>query len=262
MAPAKTTGASNSMSERERAELKLFLRTLGRAGPIVVGLSLTLLSAGCLLPMMVVQLGGSVAALLVPVALGFAGWTLSALLSRANYRFQNSHYKVLWDRVQDRVRRFERAYRKSPRVLKETLSETPDSVHRLVDAMYLALLRADAVRHMLEGLEPWDAPVRGMRFEPPALDEQARTLYDLARKSRSDYREQYQKMLAGVERTEAQVDLLVSSLDNLRLRLLDHRVTGSKVEMPSDELIESLQRHQSELTALEKAVDEVDLLTR
>ncbi len=250
------------MSERERAELKLFLRTLGRPGPIVLGLALTLLPASCIVPMMAVQMGGSIVALLVPLALGFSGWTLSALLSRGNYRFRSLHYKELWDRVQDRVRRFERAYRKSPRVLKQTLSETPDSVHRLVDAMYLALLRADAVRHMLEGLEPRDVPVRGIRIEPPALDEQARTLYDLARKSRSDYREQYQRMLAGVERTEAQVDLLVSSLDNLRLRLLDHRVTGAKVEMPSDELIQSLQRHQSELTALEKAVDEVDLLTR
>ena len=250
------------MSERDWAELKLFLRTLGRAGPIAIGVALTLIPASCILPIAAAQAWGSLASLFIPLALGVAGWTLSALISRGNYRFRNVHYKNLWAKLQDRVRRFEGAYRKSPRILRQTLAETPGSVHRLVDAMYLALLRADAVRHTLEGLEPKDTPVRGMRMDPPALDEQAKNIYDLARQSRSDYREQYQKMLAGVERTEAQVDLLISSLDNLRLRLLDHRVTGAKVEMPSDELIQNLQRHQSELTALQKAVDEVDLLTR
>jgi len=189
---------------------------------------------------------------------GVTAWLISADHLKDQYRFDFAPYGHLWKTVTDRFVRFERAYGRSPRVVKETLSDTPDSIRRLMDSIYMALRRADQVRTLVAESEPHVGMFLPSLDVPQAMDEQAQVLYGVAQRNKEDYRRHYQKLMGGVERTEAQVAVLVSSLDSLRLKMLDYRVTGGKVEMHSSDLLSRLESYRTEFHALEKAVDEIE----
>ncbi len=187
---------------------------------------------------------------------GLAGWVIAAYLQRERFRFRLLKYGHLWTTIADRMTRFENAYRGSPKIVKDTLSDTPSSIRRVVDSIYMALRRADSVRGLIDESEKniSQMPMASV----PAVDSQAQSLYDLAQKNQDEYRQHYQKLMAGVERTEAQTAVLISALDSLRLKMLDYRVTGGKVEMPSSDLVTHLEAYKTEFAALEKAVEEVE----
>jgi hypothetical protein len=242
------------MTDRAKDEVRLLARTFFRAGPIgaaAIGLIVPL-------PFVVWFAVHDPGWWLVPIGACAVSWTMAALSARKRFRFRHPAYASLWDCIQDRLERFDRAYGHSPRIVRENLSGTPESVHRIGDSMYLALRRADSVRALIEENEPRDMPNLS-RSEPiAAADAKARDLYGLALRNREEYREHYQKLMGGVERTEAQAAVLISSLDSLRLKMLDYRVTGGKIEMPEDDLLPQLQAYRDEFRALEQAVDEVE----
>jgi hypothetical protein len=258
------------MTDRQKSEFGLFARTLFRSGPI--GWGMLGLMIGLLFALPLLRFGDALGGVLsVAASIGVASWFTSAWYSRGSYRFRHTLYPPLWRSLCDRVSRFDKAYARSPRAVKEALSETPASVRRLLDSMYMAMLRADAVRSLLRESEPAETAMFG--FTPPpfptmqappevlrAADPQARSLYGIAEKNQEEYRRHYQKLMAGVERTEAQAAVMNTALDSLRIKMLDYRVTGGKVEMPSSELVSRLGAYQSEFAALEKAVDEVETL--
>lgn len=245
------------MTDRGKADMKLFFRTLLRQKPIVTGLAWFFVPIACF------SVGGGPNQglspfLFLPFVAGLTAWCVTADSLKERYRFKYANYGHLWHSLNDRQQRFEVAYKRSPRVVKQTLSDTPESIRRIIDTMYMALQRADAVRTMISDSEPISPPFHLPFDSPSAHDEHAQVLYGIAERNKEEYRQHFRKLMGGVERTEAQVAVLLSSLDSLRLKMLDYRVTGGKVEMASSDLLSRLEGYRTEFQALEKAMDEVE----
>ena len=108
------------------------------------------------------------------------------------------------------------------------------------------------------------ATERGMLNQPPTWtassnDPQSRELYRLADKNIAEYRAQYAGVMAGVQRTEAQSAVFMTTLDTLRMKMIGYRLVGRSPEMASQEFLEALAEARMQLQSIDTALEELDL---
>ncbi|MEZ0327700.1 MAG: hypothetical protein ACAH95_17525 [Fimbriimonas sp.] len=173
-------------------------------------------------------------------------------------RFINRRMKALWDGCQDRMIRFEEVLKKTKKDKIADFNEMPSTIRSVAQSVYIALRRADIVSHEVMQSE------KGMLDKPPVWkpsthDAQSQELYRIADKNIAEYRQQFAGVMAGVQRTEAQSAVFMTTLDTLRMKMIGYRLVGRKPEMASQDFLEALAEARAQLQSIDTALEELDL---
>jgi hypothetical protein len=154
--------------------------------------------------------------------------------------------------------RFEEVLRRMRKAQLAELREMPKTIRGLSKSLYAALRRADIIAQEVEATES------GMLSRPPvwqasSRDAQSNELYRIADKNIAEYRSHFAGVMAGVQRTEAQSAVFMTTLDTLRMKLIGYRLVGRSPEMQSQEFLEALAEARAQLQAIDTALEELDL---
>jgi hypothetical protein len=103
-----------------------------------------------------------------------------------------------------------------------------------------------------------------MLAQPPvwqaaAHDPQSKELYRIADKNIAEYRSHFAGVMAGVQRTEAQSAVFMTTLDTLRMKMIGYRLVGRSPELGSSEFLDALAEARAQLEAIDTALEELDL---
>src|SRR5579862_5205028 len=189
------------------------------------------------------------------VATAHSGFAWSASVKR---RFINKRYAALWNGCQDRLKRFEEVLKKLRREQVAELSEMPKTIRRVADSLYMALRRSDMIAHEVHSSE------QGLYASPqvwtaPSQDPQSKELYKIADRNIAEYKQRFEAVMAGVQRTEAQSAVYMTTLDTLRMKMLGYRLVGKSPEMSSHDFLEALTEAKLQLKAIDSALEELEL---
>ncbi|AIE85740.1 hypothetical protein [Fimbriimonas ginsengisoli] len=187
------------------------------------------------------------------LSLGIVSWNAAQ-----TKRFHDRRMAALWQGCHDRLMRLEEVLKKMRRDQIADLREMPQTMRSVAQTLYRALRRADMVSHEVMSTE------RGMLNQPPAWsagsnDPQSRELYRLADKNIAEYRTHFAGVMAGVQRTEAQSAVFMTTLDTLRMKIIGYRLVGRSPEMASQEFLEALAEARMQLQSIDTALEELDL---
>lgn len=182
----------------------------------------------------------------------------SAHKSSLKKRFINRKFQLLWEACKDRLERFHDAMAESSKRGVPELQDLPKSVTQVGDTLYIALRRADIVVDEVTNSEGWLHATRN-HGGPISPDQKAQELYRMADKNIAEYRQNYQGVIAGVERTEAQAAVFTTTLDTLRMRMLGHRLTTAGPEIEHTEFMQAMTEAKMQLDSIDKALDELEL---
>jgi hypothetical protein len=183
---------------------------------------------------------------------------LPAIKDSKEKRFHNKRLKALWTGCQDRLLRFEEVLKKMRKDQIADLQEMPRTIRELSNSIYVALRKADIVAKEVMESE------RDMLAQPPVWnspggDAQSQELYRLADKNIAEYRQQFAGVMAGVQRTEAQSAVYMTTLDTLRMKMIGYRLVGKNPELSSHDFLEALAEARAQLQSIDTALDELDL---
>ena len=183
---------------------------------------------------------------------------MRALGGSIDNRFYNQRHRALWKGCQDRFKRFEEALKKMRKNQIADLKEMPETVERILDALYIALRRADSIVYEISSSEKglFNSPPA---WSPPSTDPQSQELYRIADKNLAEYKQQFAAVMAGVDRAEAQAAVFMTTVDTLRMKMLGYRLVGKSPEIASFDFLESLAEARAQLDSIDKALDELDL---
>lgn len=192
---------------------------------------------------------------LPPLILGWLGFT--AYQSSVRKRFLDKRYLSLWRGCAERLAKLDEVVKAMRREQIAELHEVPKTVHGVGQALYRALRRADLISNEVAKTE------RGLYSQPPLWgvpsgDAQAKELYRIADKNIAEYRHHFAGVMAGVQRTEAQSAVFMTTLDTLRMKMIGHRLVGRSPEVSSLEFLQALSEAKLQLQAIDQALDELD----
>ncbi|RYG31312.1 hypothetical protein EON81_23170 [bacterium] len=239
------------MDDIVRQDRRTFLRVLIEPARVV----LTTVMAAAL-----IAIFGSSQGLLafvgVLTVLGVAGF--HAYFESVDRRWINEGMRSRWKGVEDRMARFNEAVVRLRKDQIADLQEMPDSIRRTSQNLYAALRRADMIAQEVGQSE------RGLYNSPPVWqaashDPQSKELYRIADKNIAEYRQQFSAVMAGVQRTEAQAAVFMTTLDTLRMKMVGYRLVGRSPEMRSDEFLNVLAEARAQLQSIDTALEELDL---
>ncbi len=189
------------------------------------------------------------------IVLGHFGVAMQAAERK---KWTNSRMAALWSGCQDRMTRFEEVLKRMRKDQVADLQEMPRTIRQVSQSLYAALRRADIIATEVESTE------RGMLGQPPSWDAQSRDaqsreLYRLADRNIAEYRGHFAAVMAGVQRTEAQSAVFMTTLDSLRMKLIGYRLVGRSPELATQEFLDSIAEARAQLQAIDTALDELDL---
>ncbi len=173
-------------------------------------------------------------------------------------RFINKRMKALWDGCQDRMIRFEEVLKKTRKEKIADFNEMPTTIRGVSQSIYLALRRADLISHEVM-LSERDLMAQPPVWKPATPDAQSQELYRIADKNIAEYRQQFAGVMAGVQRTEAQSAVFMTTLDTLRMKMIGYRLVGRKPELGSTDFLEALAEARAQLQSIDTALEELDL---
>lgn len=193
------------------------------------------------------------ATLIVLASWGMVSWNASQ-----QKRFYDKRLGALWQGCHDRLMRLEEVLKRMRKDQIADLREMPATMRSVAQSLYRALRRADMVAHEVLATE------KGMLDQPPAwsasaTDPQSKELYRLADKNIAEYRAHYSGVMAGVQRTEAQSAVFMTTLDTLRMKMIGYRLVGRSPELASQEFLEALAEARMQLQSIDTALEELDL---
>lgn len=196
------------------------------------------------------------ASVAVPMIVGISAG--AAWFASEKKRWYSSRMEALWKGCEDRLARFDEALGRMRRDQVADLSEMPRTIKDVATSIYCALRRADIISHEVQLSE------KNLYAQPPvwagaAKDPQSRELYRLADKNIAEYKSQFAGVMAGVQRTEAQSAVFMTTLDSLRMKMIGHRLVGRGPELSSQEFLEALAEARAQLQSIDTALDELDL---
>lgn len=190
--------------------------------------------------------------------LAVAGVCVKTAFTRSvEKRFKNRRFLLLWTACQDRLKRFNKAFSDSTRDGVVELQELPKTIVDVGSNLYVALRRADIIIDEVSASEGWLAPPKA-QAGPIGPDQKTQELYRLADKNIAEYRQNYQGVIARVERTEAQAAVFTTTLDTLRMRMLGHRLASSSPELEHDDFLQAMAEARLQLDSIDKALEELD----
>jgi hypothetical protein len=173
-------------------------------------------------------------------------------------RFIDPFFGELWYACRERFWAFEEGIAKLKSSEIAEFNELPHTVREVALGLYEALRWADLMHADIAESEakPWLSP--GLpEFHPG--DRQASALYAVAEKNVQEYERNYQELTGGIERTKAQASVFITTLDALRLKMLSYRHVGRDPSLGSRDFLAALAEARAQLSAIDKALDEVDL---
>lgn len=241
------------MDDIRKRDIQLFVRELADPMRLVVTLAMLAL-------IWVVGFGAN-HSLAIPVmgtfivlcSSAFTAWNTSI-----TKRFLNKRTQALWEGCKDRFARFEEVLGKMRKDQIADLHEMPNTIRGVAESLYYALRRADMISHEVHASE------RSMIAQPPvwkagSSDPQSQELYRLADRNIAEYRAQYAGVMAGVERTEAQSAVFMTTVDTLRMKMIGYRLVGRSPELASQDFLEALAEARMQLQSIDTALEELDL---
>ena len=246
------------MDDVKRQDRKLFVRELLRPARIfLTGLSILVLLG---------PFGGLAnwafgwnwyLAILILIGIVYVASSYNASIGK---RFLQKRYEALWNGCLERLKLFDEVLDKMKRESVADLQEMPKTIRNVAKQLYSALRRADMVSHEVHQTE------RGLYQQPPAWnapthDPQATELYRIADKNIAEYRQQFAGVMAGVQRTEGQCAVFMTTVDALRMKMIGYRLVGKKPELSSQDFLEAMQEARVQLAAIDQALDELELST-
>ncbi len=184
--------------------------------------------------------------------------TIRADVAAKRKRFINSRFMSLWNGCRERFESFEQGIQKLKRADIAQFQELPDTVRELAMTIYNALRRADILFEEVLQSEGVDRIRPGVPMFKPT-DPQAQELYRIAERNLGEYRGHYNELMAGIQRTEAQATVFMTTLDNLRVKMLGYRLIGKNPSLSSEEFLSVLAEARAQLSAIDRALDELDL---
>ncbi len=242
------------MDEIHRRDQDLFVRQLFSPGRVVVmalilGMAVLTLTA----PNQVVGLFGLVT----------AGAVIAAMVSTATKeakekRFYSQRLKQQWSLCEERVRRFQEATAALRKRGIADFQELPLTVAKLSNDLYVALRKADLVQEEVVRSEG-SLRIPSVQMPSGMPDAQSQELYRLADKNIAEYQQQWKAVLSGIQRTEAQSVVFVTTLDALRIRMLNYRLAGRSPEIETREFLGVITEAKMQFAAIDKALDELDM---
>ena len=238
------------MEDIRRQDLRLFTKELLSPWRLICTIAVVGILLGNIGSLGPVALPMSVIAVFVS--------TVWAWMESDKKRFLNKRFKSLWLGCQDRLSRFEEVLKRMRKDQIADLSEMPKTIRGVSKSLYIALRRADIISHEVSLSE------KGLYSEPPSRksptrDAQSQELYRLADKNIAEYRAQFAGVMAGVQRTEAQSAVFMTTLDTLRMKMIGYRLVGRSPEMSSHDFLEALAEARAQLQSIDTALDELDL---
>ncbi len=198
-----------------------------------------------------VFLGGAVAAL----GVGFIVFT--AYQRSRTKRFTHPKFAKLWEICQERYVRLLRNLQKSKGERGIELQELQLAIERIMPEIYRSLRRADFVLSEIEASEKGASPSVAILVNKPT-DPQARELYRVANQNVSEYSRYFQATMSGIERVEAQVHVFNSTLDTLRIRLLNSLLAGRPAEIDNREFLNIVAEAKMQFAAIDRALEEIE----
>ncbi len=239
------------MEDIRRQDMRLFLKELRTPGRIVIYLlAIAFIYAGVSGDMPPTFYTVLVSGLLIATATAWSG--------AVKKRFHNKRMESLWNGCQDRLSRFEEVLRRMRKDQIAELREMPRTIRGVAKSLYAALRRADIIAEEVAATES------GMLAQPPvwqaaARDPQSKELYRIADKNIAEYRSHFAGVMAGVQRTEAQSAVFMTTLDTLRMKMIGYRLVGRSPELSSGEFLDALAEARAQLQAIDTALEELDL---
>lgn len=197
-------------------------------------------------------------ALVLFTIFGFAIHAVTANAAAKRKRFINPRFSSLWNGCRERFESFEEGINKLKRAEIAQFQELPETVRSLAFTIYNALRRADLLFEEVLQSEGVDRVRPGVPMFKPT-DPQAQELYRIAEKNLGEYRANYNELMAGIQRTEAQATVFMTTIDNLRVKMLGYRLIGKNPSMNSEEFLSALAEARAQLSAIDQALDELDL---
>jgi hypothetical protein len=192
----------------------------------------------------------------IPIIVGVSVGT--AWFTSEKKRWLSARMEALWRGCEDRLARFDEAIGRMRKDQIADLKEMPKTIREVSLSIYCALRRADLIADEIRQSE------KNLYSQPPvwaeaAKDPQSRELYRLADKNIAEYRNQFAGVMAGVQRTEAQSAVFMTTLDSLRMKMIGHRLVGRGPELSSQDFLEALAEARAQLQSIDTALEELDL---
>lgn len=243
------------MDDIRRQDLRIFLKECISPNRIVITILAVFFSARALFSAM--EDDGVLYAFLIGFTIVGISATEAWFRSEKN-RWQNPRMRALWEGCEDRLVRFEETTRKLRKEQIADLHELPKTIRGVYRSLYAALRRADMIAEEVQRSE------RDLYTQPPvwsygAHDPQSQELYRLADKNIAEYRANFAGLMSGVQRTEAQSAVFMTTLDTLRMKTLSYRLAGKSPELNSRDMLEVLAEARAQLQSIDTALEELDL---
>jgi len=183
------------------------------------------------------------------------GWVIGGVKEHRATEFINPKMKRLWDQCQERLAAFEKSLREVRKAKIAKYEELPKTVEGVAKSLYVALRRADIVMREVgksEGVTPPPLAI-------PVSDRQAQELYRIADKNLAEYRTNFSNVVGSVQRAEAQGAVFITTLDNLRIKLLSHRLSPKQAEDEIHDFLYAMTEAKLQLDAIDHALEELEL---
>jgi len=235
------------MDDIKRQDRRLFVRELARPWRVLLTFLILIPSVGS---------GTAIGFLFgLLVLLGSAG---TAWLASTHNRWLSPRMQSLWAGCEDRLARFEEVLGKMRKEQIADLREMPQTIREVHRSLYCALRRADMIAHEVQQSER-DLYAHPPPVKPNSADAQSQELYRLADKNIAEYRSQFAGVMSGVQRTEAQSAVFMTTLDTLRMKMIGYRLVGRSPELQSHDFLQALAEARTQLQAIDTALEELDL---
>jgi hypothetical protein len=202
--------------------------------------------------------GSHMLAWVIGLPLIAAAHLISAWQASEARRFHHAHLAALWAGCQDRLRRFQEVQKRARDTAVADLREMPKTIELVANSVYRALRKADIVAFEVSasesGLQAVPKPIH-----PISNDPQSRELFQVADRNIAEYNQGLEAVMGGVQRSEAQAAVFMTTLDTLRMKMLGYRLVGRGPELPSHEFLAAIAEAKLQLESIDKALDELDL---
>ncbi len=241
------------MDDVQRQDLRLFLRETVSAGRILL-----IFGGGFLLWNFPLFSPGVSPAKLITIGFLVLATVANAYTTSIRKRFLNKRYEALWTGCKDRLVRFHEVRNKMRREQVADLLEVPKTIDRTAESIYYALRRADLISNEVHASEKGLYNVPPV-WSPPTTDPQSNELYRIADKNIAEYRQGFAGVMAGVQRTEAQSAVFMTTVDTLRMKMLGYRLVGKSPELSSHDFLEALTEAKLQLASIDHALEELEL---
>lgn len=240
------------MDEIRREDKKLFMKEILRPSTIAATVGYMVIVGA--------MLAGSQPNPVMALALFLAGPVfigLRAYSRSVDKRFIHPRFGELWEGCRDRHARFDAVLTQMRRERVADLQEMPKTIRKVAEALYIGLRRADLITDDVRRTEH-DVVNKPPAWGAASQDRQAQELYQVADRNIAEYRQQFAGLMAGVQRTEAQAAVFMTTLDSLRVKMIGYRMVGRSPELSHPDFLSAMNEAKVQLHAIDRALEELD----